>query len=92
MLQNTIMRILTGLPRDTPTSVLLEQTGSLSVHQSTAFQTLVLAKKIVNSGKPTYLAEQLNSQNYAKHMLRGQNVNMDLQDYRLNSSRAGFLY
>ena len=25
-------------------------------------------------------------------MLRGQNVNMNLQDYRLNSSRAGFLY
>ena len=25
-------------------------------------------------------------------MLRGQNVNMNLQNYRLNSSRAGFLY
>ena len=25
-------------------------------------------------------------------MLRGQNVNMNLQNYRLNSLRAGFLY
>ena len=92
VLQNTIMRILTGLSRDTPTSVLLEQTGSLSVHQSIAFQTLILAKKIANSGKPSYIAEQLNSQNDARSTLRGQNVNMDLKSYRLNSSRAGFLY
>ena len=92
VLQNSIMRLLTGLPRETPTSFLLGQTNTLSIQQRIAFQTLILTKKIVSAKKPTYIAEKLIFQNDAKSMLRGQYGNLNPQNCRLNSSRAGFLY
>ena len=92
VLQNSVMRILTGCKRETPTSVLLEQTNSLSVHQSIAYQTLVLTHKIVTSKKPTYLATKLCRQREAGNLLRGQEGNIAQPNYRLNSSRSGFIY
>ena len=92
VLQNTVMRILSGCNRDTPTTVLLEQTKSLSVHQSIAYQTLVLTHKIVNTKKPTYLATNLCPQSEVGILLRRNEGNVIQPNYRLNSSRSGFLY
>ena len=92
VLQNSVMRLLTGCEKRTPTAVLLEKTKSLSVHQTIAFQTLVLTRKILNSSKPTYLATKLRSQMELINVLRSQEGNVIIPRYQLNSSRAGFLY
>ena len=92
VLQNIVMRILTGSKRRTPTEVLLKKTNSLSVHQSIAFQTIVLMRKILNSSKPTHLATKLLSQMKHDNVLRKQEGNVVVPRYQLNSSRAGFLY
>ena len=92
VLQNIVMRILTGSKRRTPTEVLLKKTNSLSVHQSIAFQTIVLMRKILNSSKPTHLAAKLLSQMKHDNVLRKQEGNVVVPRYQLNSSRAGFLY
>ena len=59
VLQNNLNRLLTGAEYNTPTSELLEQTGSLSVQQMIAFQTIMMTHKIMKSRKPTYLANKL---------------------------------
>ena len=59
VLQNKTLRLRSKLGRDTPTSMLLSSTSELSVHQLTAFHTLMLIFKVVTSQKPRYLAERL---------------------------------
>ena len=92
VLQNTVMRILSGNKRDIPTIVLLEQTNSLSVHQSTAYQTLVLTHKIINTRKPAYLATKMCLHRDSGIILRSQEGNINQERYHLNSSRSRFLY
>ena len=70
----------------------MEETNSLSVHQSIAYQTLVLTHKIVNTKKPTYLATNLCPQSEVGILLRSHEGNVIQPNYRLNSSRSGFLY
>ena len=40
VIMNKVLRSLTGLPKDTPVSLLLQESGYLSVHQLTAYHTL----------------------------------------------------
>ena len=47
------------LDQPIPTTDLLEEVGWLSVHQLAAHTTLALTTRIVQSGKPTYLANKL---------------------------------
>ena len=65
VLQNSVMRLLTGSARSTPTTKLLELTSSLSVQQLVASQTLIMVHKVIQKSKPTYLARRLQvSRNY----------------------------
>ena len=59
VLQNNLNRLLTGAEFNTTTSELLEQTGSLSVQQMIAFQTIMMTHMMMKSRKPTYLANKL---------------------------------
>ena len=59
VLQNSVMRLLTNKPKGTATITLLEDTGSLSIQQMIAAQTLVLVHKVLRSSKPAYLAARL---------------------------------
>ena len=70
VLQNNLCRVLLGARNDTPTEVLLKECKSLSVQQMIAFQTAVLAFKIIRSGKPSYIAHKLTKQE-AGMTLRG---------------------
>ena len=59
VLQNTVMRLLTGSSRGTPTTDLLKLTNTLSVQQLVAFHTLVMVFKIITTSRPAYLARKL---------------------------------
>ena len=59
VLQNNLNRLLLGASYDTPTEVLLKETNSLSIQQLIAYNTTLLAQKIINSGKPSYIAQRL---------------------------------
>ena len=58
-LQNQVLRMKTGLPRNTPTETLLKISGELSVQQLTAFSTLTSLKKVLHKQKPKYLVDKL---------------------------------
>ena len=59
VLQNQVLRMKTGLGRDTPTDTLTRESQQLSVQQLTAYHTLVTVFKAVRLGKPSYLANKL---------------------------------
>ena len=63
VLQNTVLRLLTGARRGTPTTTLLEITDTLSVQQLVAFQTLVMLNKVITTSVPFYLAKKLKVEN-----------------------------
>ena len=63
VLQNKLNRLLLNADYTTPTSELLDQTGSLSVHQMTAYHTALTTHKIIQSGKPSYIAEKFKIRN-----------------------------
>ena len=59
VLENKVMRMKTGMSRDTPTVDLVKAAGDLSVHQLTAFTTLLTVFKAITSGKPKYIADKM---------------------------------
>ena len=60
VLQNKVLKLQTGLPRDYPTNELITQTGELSIHQMIAYHTLVQVHKTVITKKPKYLSDKLS--------------------------------
>ena len=91
VLQNNLCRVLLGARNDTPTEVLLKESKSLSVQQMIAFQTAVLAFKIIRSGKPSYIAHKLTKQE-AGMTLRGSLGRIVIKNTRLTISRKGFIH
>ena len=59
VLQNSVMRLLTGLPYETPTTKLLQITNSLSIQQLIAKSKLMMVFKILQTSKAKYLAEKM---------------------------------
>ena len=66
-------------------------TGDLSVHQMVALQTLVMMKKIVQSGKPAYIYDKIKPQQ-PHRPLRGGVGLLNLPNYKLSILREGFIY
>ena len=60
VLQNKVLRLKTGLSKDTPTKTLLEKSNDMSVHQIITYHTLLSTFKILKSNKPTYLFDIFN--------------------------------
>ena len=91
VIQNSVNRLLTGARYDTPTVELLSKTNSMSIHQMVAYHTLVMVHKVVNTGKPSYLADRLKMK--VRRGLREQGDMMLAQsDQTLSVSRGGFVY
>ena len=89
VVQNTVMRILTGARMGTRTKDLLQETGSLSVHQLIAYTTLMMVFNVKKNGKPEYLARKL----YDARSLGGRDgPKLRIPDYSLDLARAGFVY
>ena len=82
ILQNKVLRLKTGLPRETPTTVLLQASNDLSVQQLTAYTSLLTAQKSIFHQEPAYLAEHLT--------LRSNSINQ--AHTRLTVTRGGFFY
>ena len=54
-------RLLTGARKGTPTKVLLERTGTHwhVNHADVAYHTLAMVHKVIQTGKPEYIANKL---------------------------------
>ena len=91
VLQNKLNRILLRADRNTPTEKLLEDTGSLSIQQMIAYNSAVLTFKIVNSGKPKYLADKLLQRQEGSE-LRGRLGSIHMPKMNLSISKESFLY
>ena len=59
VLQNKVLRVMTGLNRYTPTATLLSTSNELSINQMAAFHTLLAVHKAVKAGKPKYISKKL---------------------------------
>ena len=55
VIMNKVLRSLTGLPKDTPVSLLLQESGYLSVQQLTAYHTLSTLFKVMKKKEPVYI-------------------------------------
>ena len=91
VLQNNLNRVLLNAKYDTPTEVLLKETNSLSVQQMIAYQSAVLAYKIINSGKPSYIADRMQRIE-AGLDLRGSKGKIRLVKRKLAITKEGFIY
>ena len=91
VLQNKLNRLLLDADNNTPTSDLLHQTGTLSVHQMVAYHTGITAHKVVKSGKPSYLAEKMKVRRMDQNTRQG-GSKLVLPDYELNICKEGFIY
>ena len=90
-LQNKVMRLLTGLDRETPVKILLEKSGMLSVNQLAAFTIIVTTHKIKVSCQPSYLARRLG-------FIENQNIRTQrnqqqiLIKFNLSTACEGFIF
>ena len=66
-LQNKVMRLRSGLPRETPVSTLLSRTGQLSVQQLSAYHSVLQVYKTRKVKEPDYI--------YTRLFTRGEIVN-----------------
>ena len=93
VLQNKCLRLLTNLPSHTATETLVKESKELSIHQLTAYHSLIMTHKVITNQKPEYLANKL----VLKKPVEGR-VFPHRQAYTFNmtgglsTTRAGFFY
>ena len=93
VLQNSVNRLITGARQGTATTDLLDDTNSLSFQQMVAYYMLIMVHKNTLTGKPAYLAEKLSLRQENARELRGWGGRtVEIPDYSLETSRAGFVY
>ena len=93
VLQNCVNRIITGARYGVSTEDLLKETDSLSIMQLMALHTVMLVRKITNTGRPKYLAQRLmldEGNRNARRAWSGQTI--ALPPYKLETSKSGFIY
>ena len=90
VLQNNLNRVLLKAKYDTPTEVLLKETKSLSIQQMIAYQTAVLAFKIIKTGKPSYIASRM-TRTETGLVLRDKKGKIRVQKRRLAITKEGFI-
>ena len=91
VLQNKLNRLILNAPSRTSTAELLNEMDALSIQQLIAYHTVVTAKKILISRKPSYLAQRLVESEKLR-TTRVEGSKFLLPKYSLCSSREGFLY
>ena len=88
VLQNKVLRLITGKGYLTPVNDLLEQSGMLSVNQLIAYTTLCTIFKTKHCGEPKYLEERIRARGYG----RKGNEHDIIFKYNLQLSREAFMY
>ena len=91
VLQNKLNKILLDAEYNTPTEDLLNQTDSLSIHQMIAYHTAESTYKIVQSGKPSYIAAKMQVRKGNQNNRQGAGT-VSQPGYTLNMAREGFIY
>ena len=92
VLQNKVCRLKTGLSYDTFTENLLKLSRDLSIHQLTAYHTILTVQKIKSSHKPAYLDSRMKFNTNEDVEGHGRQVNKIYIDQRLSIARGGFVY
>ena len=93
VLQNQVLRLKTGLRKDTPTEILVKEAGNLSVNQLTAYLTIMTIFRAITSGKPHYIKSRLRMRQPGDGVFPRRHENTLLvTEPRLNQTRTGFLY
>ena len=90
VIMNKVLRTLTGLDRETPVKILLQQSGYLSVQQFTAYHTMMTMFKILRNKEPANLYQKLIQSKSSSDQLRNQAVFHPR--YNLATSRQSFMY
>ena len=98
VLQNKVLRMKTNLPFGTPTVTLTRTANKLSVHQLTAYTTLLTIQKTLVRGQPHYFREKLlprhqggNNDELDSVAPRRQENSLKINS-NLTISRGGFFY
>ena len=96
VLQNSVLRLQTGLGWFTPTRILLEKANQLSVHQLVAYHTILQAYKCQKSSQPEYmngrLFSNLNNHNGNRERLRSVTNEDTHINFDLSLSRGSFFF
>ena len=92
VLQNSVLRLKTGLCKETPVNTLLAEAKQLSVQQLTAYHSVLSVYKCKQSTQPEYIYNRLFPTN---HNVGNRNLRtIDLQEikieFRLSLSRSSF--
>ena len=90
VIMNKVLRSLTGLNKETPVKILLEQSGYLSVQQLTAFHTLTTMHKIMKNKEPEYIYNIISQSKTTFNRTRTPAIFHPR--YKLATSRQGFMY
>ena len=98
VLQNKVLRMKTNLPFGTPTATLTRTASKLSVHQLTAYTTLLTIHKTLVRGQPHYFRDKLlpryqggNNDELDSVAPRRQENSLKINS-NLTISRGGFFY
>ena len=95
VLQNKCLRLITNSDRSTPTAHLLNNTGSLSVHQRIAHLSLAQVHTVFHDKKPDYHYKRLFG-NSESNVLTGTRASTQAStkriDFRLSLARSSFFY
>ena len=92
VLENKVLRLMTGSSNDTPTIELLQKANMMSVNQLSAYYSLVTVFNVKQSGKPQYLADRLGFNGNIENEAHRRGHNISNVDYRLARGREGMLY
>ena len=92
VLQNSVMKLLTGTPRRTATTTLLQMTNTLYVQQLVAYHTLTMVNKVITTSKPAYLASRLKIREEDAGVPGWNQQKISAISQRLSLTRCGFIY
>ena len=95
VLQNKILRLISGMDYDTPVPTLLKVCNELSVHQLIAYHTVCQVYKIQRTKEPMYhynrlFGDQSEKQNRTK--IRGSEMSAKQIEFDLSLARGSFFY
>ena len=89
VLQNRVLRMISGSNYEVSTENLLLQTNSLSVHQLTAFTTLLSTQKSIYHQKPDYFAKRFKLNSSSEENVLPQTLRIRAN---LTITRGGYFY
>ena len=87
---NKVLRSLTGCDRETPVTVLHDQSNQLSVHQRCALYTLTSVHKAINMKQPDYSFSRLKPNPASVNAQTNHQISR--VEYKLSLSRGGYFY